>query len=883
MRVILTYNVITIEDAPLWIDSVGRYKLRVRKTPQEMKEERERKKRYGNTSKVVPYHFEEKTVMERDPDNPGTLYFMAGLWPRIKGYLDDRNVQYTIEDQRDPAKKPPLDLSRLGDVEFRENQDVAVALIATSDCGIINTPTGFGKCHHPDTPIIMYDGSIKKAKDIEVGELLMGDDSTPRCVLSTVTGKGPLYRYKPVHGSEYIFNGDHKLSVVHCASGDSVMISGKRYRKGDILDISVKDWLALPKWKQACFKGYRVGVDFPERPLPDLDPYFVGVYLGDGTESFAQITTPDMEILDYCANYVRSIGWSCRLERPLNKCVYLRIYEPNIHRRKTKAPICSIRQACGMKLGSRGKSIPDEYKFGSSETRLQLLAGLLDTDGYLAGTSTFEISTKWPKLADDIAFVARSLGFEVRDQLHTNKCQTGFVGVYHRMTILGHTERIPTKVPRKQAKGWEVEKRDPTHTGFEIEYAGDGDFCGFSVDGNHRYLLGDFTVTHNSFIISVLCKLLPTLRIVVTTSSTSVVETNYEYISKSIPGEVGCLTGKRDTTKGKRVIVTTLKSLAKIPSENVDLVIADECHDIGDTQAAETISQFYFARKFGFSASPVRTDGSAIVMESLFGPVILNMSYNEAVEAGMVTPMKYVMLPCSSGPEFLRANKDLADVVMKRYSYWCNKYRNRVIANFMYDLKKVSDAQVLIMVATLHHALELKVMMPWLVVAYYGNADMEDLRKRFPKSKYPNLDLDKVRMTPKQLDITRNAFAKGTLRWVVSTYVFRQGVNFKHLRVLVRADGTTTEVAGIQIPGRLSRLDEGKDCAYLVDLNDTFSDWAANRSQARAKLYQEQGWKEVTREELLNDLRTKPDDEPDDAPGRASAEAGYPESVDEVE
>lgn len=531
MRVILTYNVITIEDAPLWIDSVGRYKLRVRKTPQEMKEERERKKRYGNTSKVVPYRFEEKTVMERDPDNPGTLYFMAGLWPRIKGYLDDRNVQYTIEDQRDPAKKPPLDLSRLGDVEFRENQDVAVALIATSDCGIINTPTGFGK----------------------------------------------------------------------------------------------------------------------------------------------------------------------------------------------------------------------------------------------------------------------------------------------------------------------------------------------------------------TFLVSMICKLLPTLRIVVTTGSASVVATNYEYIRQSIPGEVGCLTGKMDTTKGKRVIVTTLKSLPKIPTEQVDMLICDECHDVGDTQAAETISQFYFARKFGFSASPVRTDGSAVVMESLFGPVILNMSYNEAVEAGMVTPMKYVMLPCASGPEFLRANKDLADVVMKRYSYWCNKYRNRVIANFMYDLKKVSDAQVLIMVATLHHALELKVMMPWLVVAYYGNADMEDLRKRFPKSKYPNLDLDKVRMTPKQLDITRNAFAKGTLRWVVSTYVFRQGVNFKHLRVLVRADGTTTEVAGIQIPGRLSRLDEGKDCAYLVDLRDTFTEWAANRSQARAKLYQEQGWKEVTREELLNDLRTKPDDEPDDAPGRASAEAGYPESVDEVE
>ena len=145
MRVILTYNVITIEGAPTWLDSIGRYKLRVRKTPEEMKEEKERRKKYGYTGKVNPYRFEEKSVMERDPANPYTLYFMAGLWPRIKEHLDRRECIYEIDDQRDPDKKPPLDLSRLGDTQFRENQDVAVALIATSDCGIINTPTGFGK------------------------------------------------------------------------------------------------------------------------------------------------------------------------------------------------------------------------------------------------------------------------------------------------------------------------------------------------------------------------------------------------------------------------------------------------------------------------------------------------------------------------------------------------------------------------------------------------------------------------------------------------------------------------------------------------------------------------------------------------------------------
>jgi superfamily II DNA or RNA helicase len=259
-------------------------------------------------------------------------------------------------------------------------------------------------------------------------------------------------------------------------------------------------------------------------------------------------------------------------------------------------------------------------------------------------------------------------------------------------------------------------------------------------------------------------------------------------------------------------------------------------------------------------------------MEAIFGPTILKMSYQDSVDAGMVVPMKYVMVPCGWCPQFLREREGLSDVVLKRYSYWANKARNKAIASIVKDVWFNTDAQVLIMCATLEHAVYLHMLMPWMVVAYYGSVDMAKLREMFPKSKYPDLDVSKYKVTTKQLDITRRAFAKGTLRGVISTYVFRQGVNFRHLKVLVRADGATSTVAGIQIPGRLSRLDEGKDCAYLIDVRDTFTDWAVRRSETRAKLYQEQGWKEITREELLNDLRTEPDDKPDDTAGSCSTE-----------
>ena len=155
---------------------------------------------------------------------------------------------------------------------------------------------------------------------------------------------------------------------------------------------------------------------------------------------------------------------------------------------------------------------------------------------------------------------------------------------------------------------------------------------------------------------------------------------------------------------------------------------------------------------------------------------------------------------------------------------------------------------------TLEHAIQLHMMLPWFVVAYYGNADMEELRKKFPKERYPSLDLSKYKMTSKQLEITRRALAKGTLRYVISTKVLKQGVSLDHLECLIRADGDVSAIEGIQIPGRLSRLDEGKEYAYLVDVEDTFSQWAHNRALARIKLYEKNQWQRVTYEDCINDL-----------------------------
>lgn len=79
-------------------------------------------------------------------------------------------------------------------------------------------------------------------------------------------------------------------------------------------------------------------------------------------------------------------------------------------------------------------------------------------------------------------------------------------------------------------------------------------------------------------------------------------------------------------------------------------------------------------------------------------------------------------------------------------------------------------------------------------------------------------------------------------------------VDFQGLTCLIRADGDTSAIESIQIPGRLARLAEGKDWAYLVDIDDSFSPWAKRRADAREKLYRDNKWIKISYGDLLNDI-----------------------------
>ena len=102
---------------------------------------------------------------------------------------------------------------------------------------------------------------------------------------------------------------------------------------------------------------------------------------------------------------------------------------------------------------------------------------------------------------DDVIYLARSLGFSCykleKDTSWTYNGEKKY-GSAFRIHINGNgLEEIPTKIPRKQANA-RKQIKDCLVSGIEVKYVNEDEYYGFMIDQNCRYLMGDFTVTHNT-------------------------------------------------------------------------------------------------------------------------------------------------------------------------------------------------------------------------------------------------------------------------------------------------------------------------------------------------------------------------------------------------
>lgn len=393
-------------------------------------------------------------------------------------------------------------------------------LIETLSC-LVLAPPGTGKCLAPHEHVLLYDGEIKKTGDLKVGDLLMGPDGKPRKVVATNPGFGPMYRITPIKGRSFECNGDHVLSLRCSKKPRNRSVKPK---KDSLQSVTVSDWMGTSQEQKGKWKQWRASVDFPKKSPLKLDPYFVGLLLGDGTTTAKiGIHTADPEIADHAYRVAAEYGLKVREEyQENNKSIFYAISAGNQKGlpRAGKNPLRNLIFNEGLRSTCSEKSIPIEYKTSSRDERLAILAGLLDTDGnYDRKNNVFDFVSQSSQLTEDVAFIARSLGFSAYPLSCEKTCVNNEkTKIYHRVCISGDVDIIPTKVERKKARP-RRQIKNVTNTGFEIEAIGDGDYFGIilaSIDpeydhiaskdtpaDQHLYLLDDFTVTHNtaSFVV----------------------------------------------------------------------------------------------------------------------------------------------------------------------------------------------------------------------------------------------------------------------------------------------------------------------------------------------------------------------------------------------
>lgn len=347
-------------------------------------------------------------------------------------------------------------------------------------------------CFGIDTPIMLSTGKVKKVQDIQVGDKLMGDDgNSVRNVLELKRGQENLYRFNYSDGSSHVFNESHILCLVATNS------KGRR-KTGDKITVTVREWLEWGEDKKRCHAVYRSKVESYERghtSLP-INPYILGTWLGDGQSNGPTITSMDSEIIKSWRDYAPLIG--CKFTKHKfnenSKAQNYGIAKLSASNKHINHFYHALKELNLIK----NKHIPDCYLYADIDSRRELLAGLIDTDGSLDGCG-YDFTQKDENLSYQVYRLARSIGCHATIKKVKKKCgNNGVVGDYFRVTIGRNIDAIPVRVERKKRPNRPHQRRNLNFGIKSVEPLGLGDYYGFVLDGNSQFLGGDFTVLHNT-------------------------------------------------------------------------------------------------------------------------------------------------------------------------------------------------------------------------------------------------------------------------------------------------------------------------------------------------------------------------------------------------
>jgi len=343
-----------------------------------------------------------------------------------------------------------------------------------------------------DYKVLMYDGTIKPISKVIIGDKLIGPDSQQRNVINTFIGYDEIINVIFSRNKiGFSFNQNHKLFL-------------KNYNNDEFELLTIKDcvnfrkkWKISHRWMKTFIRNF--GVTKNNFIIP---PYILGLLLGDGylNKDRITLTTMDDAITEQYETFVNSLGYSISISNSNNSKAYHIKYIKNLKEnlRNSNGTIIDpdvirseIRRLNLLGTKSHNKFIPAPYKTSSYTERLDILAGLLDTDGYLNPIrNVFDFVSKSKQLSEDVVFIANSCGLTTSIKEVEKKSIK-----YYRVYIGGNTKIIPTKLQRKKANNSnDIKNTRILNPTFNLCPIGKHRFYGLTTDLDNLYLAEDFSV-----------------------------------------------------------------------------------------------------------------------------------------------------------------------------------------------------------------------------------------------------------------------------------------------------------------------------------------------------------------------------------------------------
>ncbi len=526
-------------------------------------------------------------------------------------YLENKNKIYIpkfygIENfgLKDVINKLPKTIKFDNNIEFkgklRDNQKEGARIILNSikneGGGLINAPCGYGKCLGKGTKILMYDGTVKTVENIQIDDLLMGDDSNSRKVISTTKGYGNMYKIYQDFGEDYIVNDVHILCLINI-------------KDNQIYEISVLD--LLKRKDISDFYGYKSNIiKFPEPKKILIDSYFLGYWLVcNNTDNILDININNNLILDYINN-IENIK--------LNSLFLIKQNQDNYRIISIDSDNYLYNNIISYGL-YECKEIPNDYKFNYVNNRLKLLAGIIDGIGIYIN-NYYELHINNVILFDDIIFLIGSLGFKyiINDDDNIIK-----LFINSKFNIIPCIKNDNINI----INSIDNIKNNSLLSVIDIKYIGFNEYYGFQINRNGRFLLNDFTVTHNTTLSCYLINEIKEKTLVIVHKDFLLNQWT-ERIAQFLPeANIGIIKQNKINMAGKDIVIAMLQSISMKDYDNdlfdtFGFVIIDECHRIPCKVFSKALQKINCNKMIGLSATPNRFDGLTKVLKWYIGDII---------------------------------------------------------------------------------------------------------------------------------------------------------------------------------------------------------------------------------------------------------------------